>query len=289
MREVIEKKFESAEEYLAWASDSPTSWQGRLASRDTSSEFQKFCRTKNYEEARHLALYGWKEGLRKIGREVSILQQMARPKPVPIVRHDVAGERPNPARAAASVPDSMIHRDRSDEKTRPIITFEYLSAYPAYTDPDTVIRFGAALTVLIDDLEAAGYRVEVIARDETYPSYYNAPSLSFAYPVKTAGQAVDLGKLAFWLAHPSALRRIGFSAIERMDYEYAYHNGYGRPHFVTKAEPGVTRIHLPNSDQPTMDFLVGIYDKVLENLMQEQQDKSEFWKKAREDLRHATP
>jgi hypothetical protein len=88
-------------------------------------------------------------------------------------------------------------------------------------------NYGAAMVAMIDHLENCGKRVEVRAvvaaphcLDDT------STFMSASWMVKNAEDGVDLGALAFSLAHPGASRWFGWEVWRRSTLKYD--KGYGR-------------------------------------------------------------
>lgn len=73
------------------------------------------------------------------------------------------------------------------------------------------IHIGAALTVLVDRLEEAGYRVEV---DCTWGTSELAKSSrlpgAFSAPIKAANEPLDVNRMLRWTTHPGVFRTAAF-------------------------------------------------------------------------------
>ena len=74
----------------------------------------------------------------------------------------------------------------------------------------------------------------------------DAPDLSFRFPLKDSGEYLSLSNVVFWWGHPAALRRIHFSAVERLDIQRWYGCGYGKQANVTTPDAGT--LHLSIED-----------------------------------------
>lgn len=89
---------------------------------------------------------------------------------------------------------------------------------------------GAALAALVDLLELAGHAVTL----DLVHSSGRGEVFSQIVALKPANERADLAKLMFWLAHPSALRRMAFayweglSQADRQKHSFVKHGGYGQ-------------------------------------------------------------
>lgn len=95
---------------------------------------------------------------------------------------------------------------------------------------------GAVVLALAEKLEAAGYPVEIICYTAVKSSSVSRgkPKISMAFPLKQADEVTDVDALTYWACHPSALRRLQFSAwenafppAERAALGFAMGGGYG--------------------------------------------------------------
>ncbi|HEY8190693.1 MAG TPA: hypothetical protein VIF12_08400, partial [Micavibrio sp.] len=146
----------------------------------------------------------------------------------------------------------MVSRQPPVDLNRtPIVRMEILQGYPWTMETDDIINWGACLVSAIDALEMTGKSVELTMRKENSAS--GAPSLSFSFPLKKAGSPLSLSDLVFWLAHPSANRRIGFSAVEKLDVEKHYSDDYGLPEFVTPRPAGVARFAMKEDNKGSFE------------------------------------
>jgi hypothetical protein len=78
---------------------------------------------------------------------------------------------------------------------------------------DDIEAVGASVLAVVERLRTAGVSSEVWA---VFSQRGGATRYQLRVRVQEAGRPVDLDRLAFWLTHPAALRRIAF-AIEEME------------------------------------------------------------------------
>lgn len=218
---LIIQKFDTPFDFLQWATHAPCKWTGSLQSRAESSENTRWTGTRNYEEAYNLALYGWEEGLKMLSDNVKIAEKAIPPITKPERRYDIAGYYPNPARAAAGEIFSMVAFDSGDLKRKPIVRLRTHFGAIANVEVTKIMQWGAAICSYINKLEQSGQSVQLDSASEVIPSKNendsDAPSLSFQFSLKKAGEPLSLATIVFWWGHPSALRRITFSGYEKLN------------------------------------------------------------------------
>lgn len=261
---IIIKAFDSPLSFLDWASHAPLLWSSEnCESRRIGNA--SWAGTRTYDEADALARYGWPEGLKLLVNKIHLADAALEPKPGVgrIKKHSMAGYYPNPARAAAGEIFSMVQPLRP--KTDPggnLVKIRYDIGRRADVGSSAIITMGAALCSYINMLEESRYVVQLDAYSETRPSMGDGgPDLSFRFPLKKAGCHLSSADLVFWLAHPAALRRIVFSARERLDIERWYRHGYGRPAIVTQPPADTLYLRIDDAGGDVKDCLQNIRRK----------------------------
>ena len=190
-----------------------------------------------------LATRGWPEGRSMLRKAVAVMPKAAHRDRV--FQWDIAGAFPDAARASAGAPDCMMDDNPTDMKPTQSVRVIVSMATPWTTGLDEFVNRGAAILSAVEAAEAAGHRVEVVA-EETAISLGDGVSLSVL--LKAAGHPADRDSLAFFLIHPSALRRIFFALLETEPTLEHFSSGYGFP----SSQPSDLRppgsIYLPNFD-----------------------------------------
>lgn len=258
MAETIIKLFDTPYDFLQWATNAPCMWKGDLSSRKERN--RDWAGTATYEEAYQLAAYGWPEGLKLLSDKIELVEKIVTPEARPKIRYDVAGYYPNPARAAAGEIFNMAMPVRPENRTQEIIKIRYSIARAARVDSDQIIAFGAALCSYINMLEKQGSYVELEAVAEFKPND-GGPDLSFQFPLKKAGNNLSAASIVFWLAHPAALRRICFSAFERLNVERFYQETYGYPRTTTEVPKGTLYLTINDAGRTFAEGIESIRKK----------------------------
>lgn len=178
-----------------------------------------------WKEAKHLALCGWQNGLNEIHKYVAemspiITEHVFRPYPI----NAINGFAVDVGAFLSNNPECFFNRYFEETKSpgKVIKLVSSISVSCSIT-PQVIIQRGAMICALIDAIEYAGNRVEVVcnwsassSEDESSRKGLNKRNGWFevGVSVKKAGQPLDMCTLAFCLAHPAMLRRIMFSVAE---------------------------------------------------------------------------
>ena len=189
-----------------------------------------------YRGALRLAREGWSEGRDAVSALVSRVDEIvAADIPTPALAWDVVGNEVDMGAFLAGEPEDMLGMIEQD-KARFVRVIVNLSASWS-VKADTLRARGVIACAVVDALERLGYRCEVIVGTR-------AMSGGHAHEVramlKRAPEPVDLSRLAFWLAHPAAFRRLMFRLTERIEpptVRQAMRYSYGYPSPMT-GEPG---------------------------------------------------
>ena len=160
-----------------------------------------------------------------------------------VVQWEVAGAYPDVARAVAGAPDCML--DDTPNEVRPTQSVRVIVsiATPWTTDLFEFVNRGAAILSAVEAAEASGHRVEVVV-EETVVGQDTGFSASIM--LKSAGHPADRDSLAFFLIHPSALRRVFFALLETEPSLLHMCGGYGRPAAQPVALRPLGSIYLSN-------------------------------------------
>jgi hypothetical protein len=172
------------------------------------------------EEAIGMARTGWPEGAERISRIRDYVNAMNPILKNPI-KYGFAGTVPSVPRAVAGDPKSMRLPTPSAAKRRPIITLIHNMGAYSHVDAAMINNRSAVVAAIIDQIEAAGYCVEVLAispcrgygKGSQYPSkkYGDVWRMCTTVMVKPSDQPTDIGRLAFGLGHTSMFRRFAFA------------------------------------------------------------------------------
>jgi hypothetical protein len=202
--------------------NNPNSWAGGLT----------------WEQAKQMARNGWREGMQEIDKY--------RAKIVPIVTekvlrlkqiYSVAGYNVDVGSFMANEPECFLSREY-EERNYPGQIYKIVASisFSAAITPETIIQRGAMICALIDAIEFAGHRAEVICNvalavedssEYRQGKYKENGWLEVSVTLKKVSQPLEMSDLAFCLSHPAMLRQIMFSVAELEGWsDFIYNYGY---------------------------------------------------------------
>lgn len=192
-----------------------------------------------WEEAKQMAISGWRDGMNEIEKYRAqilpiIAEKVLRPQQI----YAIAGYTVDIGNFLANEPECFIAREY-EEKNYPGRIYKIVCSisFSAAIKPETIIQRGAMICALIDAIEFAGHRAEVICNDamsagdyEEYREGRNKERGWFetSVTVKKSTQPLEMTDLAFCLAHPAMLRKMMFSVCELNGWS-DFANNYGYP------------------------------------------------------------
>ena len=202
---------------------------------------EDFYGTPTRDTAFEIARLGWADGRKLVSKaRAQMPKASAR---VNVMEWDVAGTYPDPARAAAGAPDCMVNNGDLVECPTQVIRVVVSVSTPCTTPLNEFVNRGAAILSAIEAAELCGYSVEVEVEKTSHDLGHG---FSCSIVLKHAGHPADLDSLAFFLIHPSSLRRVFFALLETERERITMQIGYGwsarRPGLLHK--PG--DVYLPN-------------------------------------------
>ncbi len=248
--------YSTLSEWLARASMPAVASRTSETSGSHQLDNAEWAGSRDFESALKLARGGWKEGRKRLLESQKEIHFAGSIKSLePVKRMDVAGDEPDIGLFLEGEPECMV--DFQFELTdRPASAVQKLTldlSASASIGTDVFPRVGAALLIIADALESAGYRVEIdlsmISNNRNKKRHKGL--YQWKTTMKGAEQPLDLNALAFWSMHPSALRRLWFNMYEHDMPPGAYEDGKG----------GATRTMPEDQDE----IVVSINDDYFEN------------------------
>lgn len=180
------------------------------------------------EQAFEMARMGWPEGRK------NMVEAMAQARTsitlAPAFTLDVGGAYPDPAAAAAGVPDCMVHFTPEESRHRPIVRIAVnIWASCAYKSREFT-NYGAAVLSYIDAIESAGFRVELTMLCHCLANSGPRAVYTASAIIKRAEEPLDIDKAAYCLTHSTMLRRIFFGHMQLVEGAAGRMNYCGSPH-----------------------------------------------------------
>lgn len=194
-----------------------------------------------WEESKELATRGWGAGLEEVEKYRAQMSPFITEKILrPLQVHAISGFNVDVGAFLSNDPECFISRVY-EERNYPGKIFKIVCSisFSAAIQPDTIIQRGAMICALVDAVEFAYHRAEVICnfaatRHSDYRAGQNKDLGWFEVDIKVkpTDQPVELSALAFNLAHPAMLRRMVFSAAELVGWS-DFTDRYGYPSEAT--------------------------------------------------------
>jgi hypothetical protein len=127
--------------------------------------------------------------------------------------YDVEGITFDVARVLENEPESWMRFENTiiEGKGNRVIRILFNMSASGGVNTSVIAAKGAVVSALIELLEYSGVRCEVWAADYSVSGGYSIP---LRILVKQADQNLDMGRIMYAIAHPSALRRLFFRFIE---------------------------------------------------------------------------
>jgi len=201
--------FDSLQELQRHIDDTPRTWRAKYSMSDSETS-ENWDLNAGYRGALKLAREGWQSGAEKLAAGLLRLPAL---KSTPRTTYGVAGTRPHIGRYASGVDACMIRRSNDAQRSqRPVITLAVPVNATADIKASAMSNYGLAIARYIDELEAGGQRVELVA---AIVSIVSGKRLVHSWTVKHASEHMDFATVAFSLGHPAMFRRLGFALRER--------------------------------------------------------------------------
>jgi hypothetical protein len=201
--------------------------ESKASNKSSRKESSSWNGNVNWKESKQLAQNGWLEGWKEIEKIRARISPLLTNK---IVKHlpeyAICGGSLDIGTYLANDPECFITKGYDEiVQEGKIITLVCSISFSSSISASTIIQRGAIVCALIDAIEYAGYRVEIICNDT---SIYNGHKFEVDVTLKKANQQLQMIEIAFCLAHPAMLRRMMFSVAEIEGWS-DYASNYGCP------------------------------------------------------------
>lgn len=214
----VQREFRDVADLLRYVS-SPTTMAD--LNRTSITNEQTFTQTTTLQEAVKLAVTGWNGGTQAIQKlRATILKALDGQLPRPVMRYKAVGPVLSIGRYLQGHPQMMMEKadialTREAHRPKILTIVCNIAASQGLTTTPLLMR-GAAIIVLCEVLAAHRIRCNVdLAFGVTHSIVNpNATHVEYTLRIKTAGEPVNISKLAFFLGHPSTVRRLMFAVME---------------------------------------------------------------------------
>lgn len=224
-------EFDNLMDFWKYISETQTnsafSWRSDLTdSMKTGSSKLDFTKTNTFEEAVELLKNGWSEMAAKINHQLNVKKLTAGTMMQQRNKLSVEGFQAVVPMYLNNQPNAMFSRKMVPVKQK-VVTLVKNIGYSGYVSADTIIEESVKCLRIVNKIEQSGIRVNLDIVDGTNES---SLELITRIRLKSAGERMNVSKMAFPLVHPSMLRRLYFRMTEvypSITKEFNF--GYGRP------------------------------------------------------------
>ena len=209
------------------ADESIPTWEGYRASQEDSGDWSG---NVNVKKAIKLARFGWREGREMMHTELELAHNATAFDRLPSFAYDVAGYMPNVPLYVAGCPAHMMSPLGNEKAQEKVVEIKVNISASCGNNADTLMRRGASILSLIDKLEDAGLSCQLTIVEYTRASSSGRGYFLMEFPIKKAGQPMDIDRCAYALVHPSMLRKLTFVKTEQtLKSKAGWQGGYGTP------------------------------------------------------------
>ena len=223
----FKQQYDSFDAFVARVADEtvPT-WEGYRSSIEEPDEWSG---NVTVEESIQLASYGWRKGREQMSNELDMAHNSTSFERLPTYEYDVAGYMPNIPLYVAGCPSHMMSPLGNESAMGKVVDIKINISASSNNSSRRLMRRGASILSLIDKLEDSGLSCNVNVCEYTRASQGKGFFL-IEFPIKKAGQPMDIDRCAYALVHPSMLRKLCFVACEQeLKAKSGWQSGYGRP------------------------------------------------------------
>lgn len=217
-------EFDSLKEFYDYVNDTPLNETFRwteLSSSKTDSHRTSWTGTRSFNEASDLFKNGWTIGAEKLTKALKVAKLNTEQQTAYRNVLSVCGYQAIVPLYLQGVPNSMVNKKLVPVKQK-VITINKLVSVSACVSSDTMEEESVKCFQIIDKIEASGIRVNLNLMMST-------GHVCVKIRLKSAGERLNVSKLAFPLVHPSMFRRLYFRFVEVFPtIPRSYRNGYGR-------------------------------------------------------------
>lgn len=215
-------EFNSIQEFYDYIRDTPlnsTFSRGNYLASQKSRP--SWCGTSSFEEATNLLKNGWTYGAQNLTQKLKVAEADKQVQTTYRNILSMAGYQAIVPLYLNGVPNNMVNKKMVPVKQRVLTINKALSA-SASVSSETLMNESVKCFQIIKKIEASGIRVNLNLMIST-------GHVCVKIRLKSAGEKLNISKLAFPLVHTSMFRRLYFKFIETYPtIPRSYRNGYGR-------------------------------------------------------------
>lgn len=226
VKSIVKREFKSIHEFLAYldSHDVTPRFQTRGFFPVVSEDYEPgFNYSRTYGQSKNLLINGWEDMAKRLEKQLTLKSNSTLQKPVRKNLYDVQGFQASVPRYLQGIPTSMVAQKQIMQKQK-VITIVKNIGYSCAVHTDDVIENSVKALQIIKSLEAQGLKINldiiscVEANDEIHTTRVR---------IKSAGERLNISKIAFPLVNPDMLRRFVFRCRE-VETEFKSNNSFNR-------------------------------------------------------------
>lgn len=221
---------------------------------------------KNFEESVNSLKYGWQEGTKMIDDEISKKYNNLSNKTQIHSEYNISGFQCSVPRYLQGIPTNMINQKRVPAKQKVMTIVKHIGFLGNVSDKEILENSAKALAI-VKKIESQGTKCNL---DVISPvKFHDGTKCIIRIRVKSAGERLNIGKIAFAMANPDMLRRIVFAlrltCTEKemgclrkgtLSSSYAGASIYDREEVISYLNPGEKYLHnfIKDIDEEVKNF-----------------------------------
>lgn len=211
--QIIRKEFNQISDIPRWIEQNNRAPSAHAGSKINTPSIEWDLRV-GFDGAMEMAKQGgyWEYGAQQMTKCHTYLANLKKEGKVPVEDYDVTGHTLDVGAYLAGQPDCFLNECDEDADRHPIVSIGVHVGRAGNVSADSVIRRGAAILSVIDDLEDQGFRVELWALWTQHPRANAMPD--FRVCVKSAEEQWSPHSVAFAICHPAMNRRLLWRVAE---------------------------------------------------------------------------
>lgn len=222
--ETYTQQFKSMEQFYRYICDTPFNEAFRWEHHSSVEGTEKFTKTNSFGEAVKLMEHGWTDMAQKLTQKLKTQTSTQVMRTIQTMV-SVQGFQPIVPLYLAGVPQNMVSKQMVAKKQKVINVVKTIN-YNCGVSTEQIIEESIKAMQIVKKLEAMQYRVNL----DIALGVEKDVRLVARIRVKSAGEKLNVSKLAFPMVHPSMLRRLMFRYIEvSPNTTKRFTFGYGRP------------------------------------------------------------
>lgn len=271
---VSAETFDSVTEFISVISKrTPNKAFTNYGRKESETNTESFCGTKNFDEAQDLLKHGYKEGTKDLlncKTSVKVLTPTRKKQ----IFADVTGFSPIVPNAIIGLPNSMLNRRDKIQPSR-VINIILDIAVSGKTDKEIFLKAGKNIYSFIKSIEATGTKVNLSVMDNMYIKRVKRFVCLFV-KIKDSKQAINPQLISYPIIHPSFFRRHVFRWVETSPFtsyqEVTKTYGYIGADYMRWKSGSVLRFLQENKIADKDSFYINIYKVAAAKNIQEIKD-----------------